>query len=75
MQRHKTDQLIESDLQADDIDILFSQLQTIEASPTLIAHILNQLPARSPGATLFIQPLLLRSLDNWASRDRKRKLC
>lgn len=67
--------LIDSDLPADDIDILFSQLQTIEPPPTLTACILDQLPPRPAAVSLFLQPMALHSRDAWTERNERRRLC
>ncbi len=75
MQILKRSQIIDSDLPADDIDILCSQLQMIEPPPTLTVRILEQLPARTPALSLFVQPVSLPSFDDWAAQDKQRKLC
>jgi hypothetical protein len=75
MQTQKQNTFIDSDLPSDDIDILFSHLQTIQPPPELTARILSQLPARPTSVALFLQPMALYKLDNWTDQHKKRKLC
>jgi hypothetical protein len=75
MQTQKQNTFIDSDLPSDDIDILFSHLQTIQPPPALTARILSQLPARPTSVALFLQPMALHELDNWTTQYKKRKLC
>jgi hypothetical protein len=39
----------ENEIPYDDIDILFSQLETIETPPSIVAHILEQVKAQTIG--------------------------
>ncbi|HYL45333.1 MAG TPA: hypothetical protein VEU97_18290 [Ktedonobacteraceae bacterium] len=75
MQTQKQNTFIDSDVPSDDIDILFSHLQTIQPPPELTARILSQLPTRPTSAALFLQPMVLLKLDNWTVQPEKRKLC
>ena len=75
MRTQKQITLLDSDLQPDDIDILFSHLQPIEPPPTLTERILSQLPARSASVSLFLQPMAVHKMDTWAVQNRRRKLC
>jgi hypothetical protein len=75
MQTQKQNTFIDSDLPSDDIDILFSHLQTIQPPPALTARILSQLPTRPTSVALFLQPMALHKLDNWTAQHKKRNLC
>jgi hypothetical protein len=66
---------VDKDLPQDDIDKLFSQLQTIEPPPAFVSSLLSQVSASALPGSLFPQFVVWNSLDRWAMRNRKRQLC
>lgn len=69
---------LEDDLPEDDVDRLFSQLELVEAPPSCIAHILEQvkLHASTASLPLLSQPaMMLLEFDNWTVQQHKRNLC
>lgn len=75
MQFQPTISWLENDMLEDDIDKLFSRLQTIEPPPSLVSRILSQLPTHSTSATLVSEPVAWNNLDHWVVQNKKQHLC